>query len=146
MLTLKDSVRIEKPPEVIFNWFDNFVKNYKSWHPGHVKAVWLKGDGFRKDSILYSEEYLGGKLEKLRFKIIDYRKGKEIKYKVLFPESIVCSGGAFVVKSVKGGSVFTATLSFRWGFLLSRLFPRKLEAIKAHMREEGENLKKLLEK
>ena len=146
MLTLEDSIKIKRKPEVIFKWLSHFVENYKKWHTDHVMAKWIKGDNFKEGSVLYAEEYLGGKLEKLRFKSTKYVPNELIEYKVLFPESLICYRGSFKVKPYNQGSVFTAALSFRFGYILSKLFPHKLKAIKKHMREEGENLKKLLEK
>ena len=145
-MELKDSIRINKSPKEIFYWLDYFTDKYRLWHPDHVMAKWIKGNKFSKGSILYSEEYLGKELEKLKFKITRVVKNKLVEYRLLFPESIICSGGSFSVKPYKKGSIFTTTLSFRMGYLLSKLFPFKLKAIKKHMKEEGENLKKILEK
>jgi hypothetical protein len=69
MATLKDSVVINRPPEVVFEWFAHFAENYRSWHKDHVLAKWVKGKNFENGSVLYAEEYLGGKLEKLSFEI-----------------------------------------------------------------------------
>lgn len=146
MITLKDSIVIKRPPEAIFEWFDHFMENYKKWHPkDHVSAKWIKGKNFEEGSVLYVEEYLGEKLEKLKFKGTKKIKNKLIEYKLLFPHSLICSGGSFVVKPHKTGSVFTATLSFPFGSILSKLMPARVKALKKHMKEEGENLKKLLE-
>lgn len=63
----------------------------------------------------------------------------------MFPESIICSGGSFSIKPSNGGSVFTATLSFRFGGLVSMHAKKRAAAIRLHMKEEGKNLKALLE-
>jgi hypothetical protein len=147
MLILKDSIMIEKSSEEVFEWFNNFVENYKSWHQkDHVLAKWVKENNFNPDSILYAEEYLGTRLEKLRFKVTRKVPNKLIEYKLLFPESLICTGGGFSFEPREQGCVFTATLSFRFGSILSKLMPSRLYALKKHMKEEGENLKKLLEK
>ncbi len=146
MVTLEDSVNINATPEDIFKWFDNIVKNYKSWHRDHKTAELGIGDSFQEGSILYVEECLGGKLEKLTCEVTKYVPNRLIEYKILSSESVVCSGGSFKVKPYSTGSSFTATLSFRFGYILSKLMPAKLDAIKTHMKEEGENLKKILEK
>ena len=147
MLTLKDSITINRPPDVIFEWFDHFSENYTSWHQDHVIAKWIRGANFEKGAILYSEEYLGNRLEKLNFEVTKFTKGESIEYKLLFPHSIICPGGSFTVKpDSSDGSIFTASLSFRFGFLFSRIAKKRIEAIRAHMKEEGENLKELLEK
>ncbi len=146
MRTLEDPIKINRPPEAIFEWFAHFTENYRSWHKDHVTARWIKEKNFEKGAVLYAEEYLGGKLEKLSFEITLCVRNELIEYKVLFPESIICSGGSFSIKPSNGGSVFKAELSFRFGGLLSKVARKKVEAIKLHMKEEGENLKVLLEK
>jgi len=46
----------------------------------------------------------------------------------------------------KGEScTFTATLFFRFGRVFAKLASSRVEAIKKHMKEESENLRKLLE-
>jgi hypothetical protein len=145
MATLKDSVVINRSPEAVFEWFAHFTENYRAWHKDHVLAKWVKGQNFEKGSVLYAEEYLGGKLEKLSFEITSCVRNELIEYKVLFPESLICSGGSFSIKPSNGGSVFTAALSFRFGGLLSKVAGKRVEDIRGHMKEEGENLKMLLE-
>jgi hypothetical protein len=64
----------------------------------------------------------------------------------LFPISIFCPQGSFVIESKNGGCLFTATLTFRFEKLLLKFAKNILEAIRIHLQEEGANLKKLLEK
>ena len=148
MLELQDSIIINQPPEVIYRWFKNrFVKDYKKWHPkDHILAKWIKGKGFEPGSVLYAEEYLGERIAKLTFKLIKNIPDSLIEYKVLFPESIVCSGGSFLIEPHGKGSIFTATLTFRFGFILSKFLSQRVNILKRHMKEEGENLKRILEK
>ena len=147
-MKLEDSIKIKCKPEKIYNWLTNFfTKKYKIWHPrDHLSAKWIKGKNFEVGSVMYAEEYLGRKLEKLSAKTIKNTRNKLIEYKFLFPHSIISSGGSFAIKPHKNGSIFTATLDFRFGAILSKLMPSKVEVLKKHMKEEGENLKKLLEK
>ncbi|MCW3974948.1 MAG: SRPBCC family protein [Candidatus Bathyarchaeota archaeon] len=147
MVILKDSIEIEKPPEIVYEWFNHFVMNYKSWHrKDHILAKWIKGKNFEEGSILFLEEYLDGKLEKMSTKTIKNVKNRMIGYRFLFPTSMICSGGSFNFEPSNSGSVFTAILYFRFGKVLSKIYPSKFNAIKKHMKEEGENLKNLLEK
>ncbi len=145
MITLQDSIRINRPPVIIFKWFNHFVENYKSWHPDHVNAKWVKGKKFEKGSILYAEEYFGGRLEKLSFKITNCIENELIEYKLSFPESIICSGGSFAIQPSGNESIFTATLTFPLGRLFLKIAKQRAEALRTHMKEEGENLKSLLE-
>lgn len=145
MKILEDSVKINRSPETIFQWFTHFTGNYRTWHKDHVTSRWIKGNYFEKGAVLYAEEYLGGKLEKLNFEITRCLRNELIEYKVLFPESLICSGGSFSIKPSNGGSIFTAALFFRFGGILSKVAKKRFEAIRLHMKEEGENLKSLLE-
>jgi hypothetical protein len=68
-----------------------------------------------------------------------------IEYKLLFPESIICSGGSFALQTYGNGSIFTATLTFPFGGIFLKIPKLRAEALKIHMKEEGQNLKNLLE-
>jgi len=100
---------------------------------------------FEEGSILYATEYLHGKLHKLRFKITKIEENERIEFKNLFPVSIISPKGSFIVELKGESCIFTATLSFRFGWLLLKFTKNEVEGIKIHMKEEGENLKKLLE-
>ena len=146
MAELKDTIIICEPPQKIYGWFiNNFAKDYKKWHQEHISAKWKKGKNFAIGSILVAEEYLGGDMEKLRFKTTKNIPNRLIEYKVLFPESIICQGGSFEFEPHQKGSRFTAMLKFRFGSVSAKIMSKKAEAIKKHMKEEGENLKKILE-
>lgn len=142
---LKDSIIIDRTANEVFDWLMNFVENYQSWHPDHIFAKWLKGKDFEIGSILYTEERIGNTLEKLKFKTTKLIPNRLIEYKLMFPESMICSGGSFQIEPKNGSVVFTATLSFRFEFILKRLFILKVQDIMIHMKEEGENLKNILE-
>ena len=145
-MPLKDTISINTTPEKLYEWFMHFVENYKAWHPDHIIAKWIIGINFEKGSILYAEEYIENKIEKLKFRVIENIPNKLLKYKVLFPESLVCSGGSFLIEKNNNQSILTATLSFRLEKVLNSFFKKKIKAFQRHMKEEGENLKKILEK
>ena len=141
----KDSVELKVSPEVVFDWLMHFDENYLSWHPDHLKCIWIKGKPFEVDSVLYVEEFLGGELHKLKFKITSIKKNKGFKFRILFPASIFIPTGEFSIEKTTIGSRFTAILYYRFGKLLSLFAKREKEIIEKHQREEGSNLKKLLE-
>jgi uncharacterized protein YndB with AHSA1/START domain len=150
MITLTDSIEVEAAPEKVFEWLAQRFKDkegYQAWHPDHVDVRWIKGEPLQEGSIICAEEYLHGQLHKLKFVITEIVPNKEIKYKFLFPWSIVAPGDKFLIEP-KGrrGCIFTATVSFRGGPLFEKLLKDIIEAIKRHMKEEGENLKKALER
>jgi hypothetical protein len=149
MTTLKDSIRIDTAPEKIFNGLISVFsseENFKTWHKDHVKCQWLKGKPFEIGSVLYVEEYLHEKLHKLKFVGTLLKPNKKIEYKLLFPASIICPYGSFTIEQKGESCIFTATLSFRMGWLFLIFAKGRVEAIKKHMKEEGENLKMITEK
>ena len=69
------------------------------------------------------------------------------KYRPLFPWSIFAPGNEFLFEP-KGekSCIFTASGRLRAGPLFKKLGRNRLEATKKHMKEEGGNLRRLLEK
>jgi hypothetical protein len=145
MIILKDSIEIKETPQKTFDWLVHLEKNYKAWHPDHVECYWRKGKPAEEGTILYVEEYIHGSLHKMRMRITRIEPAKRIEYKILFPMSIICPEGSFITEPKGESCIFTATLSFRFGKMLSKLAKDRVEALKKHMKEEGESLKRLLE-
>ena len=150
---LTDSIEIRTTPEKIFEFLHNLVDDasYRAWHPDdHVTMRWTKGSPWQEGSVVYAEEYFNGKLHKLTFVVTKVVPNREIEYipvsrflrryvpKLTFPIEF------------KGAScVFSTTAHYRLA-LLPRLLARKkveqgLSSVRKHMKEEGENLKKILE-
>jgi hypothetical protein len=144
MINLKDAIEIKTTPKEIFKWFLHFEENFHAWHPDHIDCRWLKGKPFEEGSILYIEEYLHGKPHKMKFLGTKVEPNRKIEYKLLFPISIICPKGSFSIEPKGENCIFTATLSFRFGWIFSRFAKDRVKAIKKHMKEEGENLKRLL--
>ncbi len=145
MTVLKHSIEIGASPEKIFSWLMDLERNYRKWHPDHIKWANEEGSISEGKTAVY-EEYIHGKPHRIRARITKLEKNRMIGFRNLFPMSLICPKGSFMIEPKGRHSIFTATLSFRAGWLLSRLMKSRLEAIKSHMREEGENLKRVLEK
>ncbi|MFW9992934.1 MAG: SRPBCC family protein [Candidatus Odinarchaeota archaeon] len=148
MITLRDSIAIRTTPEKVFDGLIRVFSSqelYRKWHVDHVICSWIKGEPFEVGSILYVEEYLHGELHKMKFLGTKNELNRKIGYKLLFPASIVCPKGSFIVEPGEESSIFTATLSFRFGWFFHKFAKSRVAAITKHMKEEGENLKKILE-
>lgn len=148
MITLRDSIEIRTSPEKVFHGLIKVFSSqeyFKKWHKDHVKCSWIKGQPFEVGSILYVEEYLHGELHKMKFLGTKKELNRKIEYKLLFPMSIVCPKGSFIIEPTERSAIFTATLSFRFGWLFQKLAKSRVEAIIKHMKEEGQNLKNILE-
>lgn len=142
MLELSHSIKINSSPDAVFDWFGDLPVHYRSWHPDHVTARWIKKVEQGVGTVFYAEQKLDGDRGGYIFTVTEYVPGRLIVYKPSFPRSLNLIRGSFIVEPVEGGCLFTATLRFRFGFLVSETLKRDIEI---HIGEEGENLKKLLE-
>ena len=148
MVTLTDSIEMEVPPEKVFNWLTNIrdKETYQAWHHDHVEFIWIKGEPFQEGSIVYFEEYIHGKIHKLKFLCTKSVPNRLIEYRPLFPWSFFMPKNSFAMEpSGKNGCTFTATVNLRAGPLFKKLGRKRLDTIRQHMKEEGENLKRILE-
>jgi uncharacterized protein YndB with AHSA1/START domain len=143
--TLKDTVAVDVPPDRVWEWITAFPEHYRSWHPDHVEAQWQRGAPAEKGSVLRVVERLGGRTERLRFRISSVDPPRRPSYRVVGLHGIFFPRGCFEITEPRGGSRFTATVECRFAGLTGRLFSKRLEDLQTHMREEGDNLKHLLE-
>lgn len=148
MTTLTDSIEIKIRPEELFEGLIRVFSSeeyYRRWHRDHVRCLWVKGRPFEEGSILYVEEYLHGRLHKMKFLDIKVEPNRKVEYRLSFPTSVVCPKGSFTIEPKGESCTFTATLFFRFGRAFAKLARSRVEAMERHMKEEGENLKNLLE-
>lgn len=147
-MVLTDSIKIKASPEKIFSFLTGLkdTESYKAWHPDHVVMRWIKGEPFTEGSVAYFEEYLHGKIHKAKFMCTKAVPNRLIEYKPPFPWSIIFPGNQFIMEPVGEEScIFTATVKVRMGPLSGRLHRRRIEGVRRHMKEEGENLKVIVE-
>ena len=121
------------------------AEHYTDWHPDHVSAEWVHGEPNQVGSILEAVEDLGGTREVLQLEMTSIDPPHGFEYRIRGPISLLLPGGAFAVVSAGGGARFTATISYRFGRLTECLFNRRTAALRSHMKEEGENLKRIVE-
>jgi len=150
---ITDSVEIGVTPEKVFDFFLQMVDDasYRAWHPAdHVALRWIRGNPYEEGSVAYAEEYLHGKLHKLKFRISKIVPNREIEYaplsrllRIFFPKN------RFEIEPSGDGCIFTAEVHLRIGRIAKALAKRKLDvgvsSVRKHMKEEGENLKRILE-
>ena len=149
MIKIVDKIVINCTPDKVNDtlvFFFQSSENYKLWHKDHISCFWKKGKDFSPGSILIAEEYLHGTRHKLGFKMLSLKKDHILEYKMLFPFSIICSGGLFKMISLGNETLLIAQLSFKFGFLLKVFFKKQIESFRIHMKEEGLNIKGLIEK
>lgn len=144
MRRLVDSVEIDASPEAVWAWLEALADHYTAWHPGHVSAHWRLGEPNELGSVLEVVEDIGDHRERLRFEVTRSRPPRLMEYRIQGAHSLLLPGGAFEVCPLDGGTRFIASVWCRGGVVVERLFRRRIAALRKHMREEGQNLKRLL--
>jgi hypothetical protein len=153
MITLKDSIKINAPPEAVFNKLMEYLSTteaYKEWHPEHVSLQW-QGSPLQEGSILIAEEYLQDILHTLKFRVTKVIPNRLFIYKPLFPVSIFATGNTFSIEAeAENYCTFTADGYIRFPLWLFKKMHKshegKLSASRVHMEEEGVNIKAAVEK
>jgi hypothetical protein len=148
VVQLRDTVFIRVPPERVWAWLTELPRHYRAWHPSHVDCRYVRGDTLKVGAVLQVEEQLHGKAHALRLHADAVVPQRLLRY----------SGrgfrGGFILEPAKQGTRFTAELEFGLSLplvgrlldvVLGRWLANRLSAFQAHMREEGVNLKQLLE-
>jgi hypothetical protein len=152
-IVVTESIEISTTPEKIFGFFFQIVDDasYQAWHPkDHVAFRLIKGEPCQQGSVVYAEEYIHGKLHKLKFLIKEVVPNRKIEFvpvcrllRIYFPRN------TFLIEPRDGSCVFTASSVIRVGPLVKLLVGNRLEqrlsSVRKHMKEEWENLKRLLE-
>lgn len=150
---ITDSIWIETTPEEIFGFLTGIVddETYRAWHrDDHVSFRWLEGEPWAVGSIARAGEYMHGKVHTLKFVVTDVEPNKRIVYA---PVSRLLRKftpyNEFLIEKDRDGCLFTASVTYRLGRIGNALFVKFIDkgmaGVKRHMKEEGENLKALLE-
>jgi hypothetical protein len=149
MISLRDSIEIHTTPGQLFAWLGRMSQEYESWHPDHVACRFLHGSTLEVGSEIEYEEYLHGKLHSMRFRMTKVVPDKRVEFEV---EGM--GRGAFEAQANGDTVRFLAELDIGldapiigrlFDFVFSRLFNQRIESMRQHMAEEGQNLKAILE-
>jgi hypothetical protein len=149
MISLADSIEIQTTPSRLFSWLANMPKEYLSWHKDHVSFRVIHGSMLEVGSEIECEEYLHGKLHSMRFRMTKVVPDERLEFAI---EGL--GRGAFLVHANGDTVRFVAELDIGsdtpiigtvFNFLFSRFFGKRIDAMRQHMVEEGENLKAILE-
>jgi hypothetical protein len=142
----REVTSVDAPPERIFAFFEGMAENYRRWHPDHVVFRWLAGGGLRAGAGAHFEERIGGKLLE---KTVVFTCVEPGRYLAIAPTNrlfrLVLPRLSFRMEPAGGGCRLTAEIVVRTGPVGAWLNRKEFEAVRRHMREEGENLKRLLE-
>jgi len=152
MITIKEETIIETSPEAIFNFLSRIDSFYKTWHPkDHIFCKSIYRDLNERGCLFHFLETIGGFPLYLILTVSKIKKNEYIEYRPVFPISILNIGmGSFTIQNIsEHSSKLIAYVEYgnKLGLLdkILKLFIRP-QTIKNHIQEEGENMKKYLEK
>lgn len=153
-IVVEDSIEIEAEPEAVFRFLLNLKDDasYRAWHPkDHISLRWVKGEPWEAGSIVYAKEYIHGVVHTLKFVVTKMVPNRLIEYTPTFwLHRIFIPKNSFIIEQTSRGCNFKAVGCYRVG-RIGRLLAKKritegIASIKRHLREEGEFLKKSVEK
>lgn len=149
MRVLRHSVVVDAPPAECFEFFRSMdEERYLAWHREHLAFHYVEGDRIEEGARAFFDEEVG-----------DERIASTVRYtRVRPPEYIEFRDenrltrlfnpkNTFAFEPVDGGTHVVAEIHLRIGPLerLSSQVHHELEELRRHVREEGENLKRLVE-
>jgi uncharacterized protein YndB with AHSA1/START domain len=148
IVTLRHEIEIEAPPEKVYAFFENIEENYTKWHPDHRVFRWMTEGGLKQGAVAYSEQMVGGKLHKLRARFTKVVPNHLVEFKWVNPISrFIAPRNTRVFEATDTGCKFIAEGDIRLGWISSRMkrVRAALDQGRVHLKEEGENLKQLVE-
>lgn len=149
-LILEDSIEIKTSPEKIWEFFIKLQENYKLWYPkDHVEFKWVKGKPMETGSHWYAEETFEGHSKKIKGVIGEVILNRKIVFKCSFPVTLISPGFEWHIEPKGSNSVFTAISIIKCEGFYRMISKKQMDTAirinKKHVKEEGENLKKILE-
>jgi len=146
-MKLEDKIQIQASCAEVYSFFEKMKENYLGWHPEHIKFEWRKGEGLAVDNVFYFEEEIGGQILKKETRFTKVVPDQYIEFKMVnwFYRWFIPKM-TFIFDEQDGGCLFTAQVFLRGiGPLGKRAHKKEFAAVQKHMKEEGINLKKIVE-
>lgn len=145
-MRMTDEIWIRSTPEAFFDFFEKMEEHYTDWHPDHRLFRWVDGRGVEEGVTFYFEEVIGGELMKKKVVFTRVEEARHLEFtftnrllRLIMPRI------SFHAEPKDDGILVTAEIHVRTGPIGAWLNRREFDAVRRHMREEGENLKRILE-
>jgi len=138
-------VEIDTTPEEIWQFWVDMDQNYKEWHPeDHILFRWTRGEPMEEGSRVYAEETVGGRLLKLKVTCVDVVPNRKFAFVLSFPASLFAKY-EYLIEPRGEKTAFTAYTYLNYPGFAQKRIQSVVEIGKKHVKEEGENLKRILE-
>jgi len=146
-MLLHHSIDINAPASRVFEFFQQMQANYESWHPDHHAFRWLRGDSVRLGTVFQFDETIHGQRQRKTMRFTEVEPGRLLAFeptnwfiRLLMPR--------LMFRMEPTGEVscrFEAEIRLRVGLIYQKLNAKEFDAVRQHMREEGQNLKRIVE-
>lgn len=147
-MIVSQSTEMTAPPEAVHAFFEAMEEKYTRWHPDHIVFRWQQpGRGVEVGSAFYIEERINGQLLKRTMRFTRVEPARHLEFAPasrlirFFLKRVV-----FSIEPAGAGCRLTQTLHIRIGPIGYWLNCRGFAAVEKHMREEGQNMKAMLER
>lgn len=145
-MILKETTDVKASSEEVFRFFEEMEENYERWHPDHITFRWTEKGELQQGAEAYFEERIAGKLQRKTVKFVEVTSDRYLEFKpTSFLVGLLMPYISFTIDARPDGCELTQRIKVRTGPIGARLNKREFNAVRTHMREEGENLKSILE-
>jgi uncharacterized protein YndB with AHSA1/START domain len=145
-MQLEPRTDIGVPPAAVFRFFEEMPDNYSNWHPDHVEFRWVDGNGLSAGTTAYFAERIAGTNHERTVRFVEVVPNERI---VFTPTSrlvrFLMPRISFAIEPREAGCTLVQRITIRTGPIGAWLNRREFDAVRTHMREEGANLKRLVE-
>ena len=151
-IVVTETIEIKTAPEKLFSYLTGIVddESFKTLNADKISFRWLKGEPWVEGSIANAEKYLHGKPHRFKFVISRVVPNRQIEYR---PASritrIIFLKKEFIIEQTADGCRFISSATFQIGWIGKKFFRSKIDdglsIFRAYLREEGKNLKRILE-
>lgn len=145
-MILEEITSIKAPASRIFAFFQAMEQNYLDMHPDHKLFRWVNGQSLEVGNVFYFEEVIGGKLLKKRVRLTAVKDNHYIEFEpIMWLMRVFLPKMTWTIEEQNGTSLLIARNHLVIRPLAKRLNRRELAAVRKHMYEEGQNVKKIME-
>lgn len=145
-MELTETTRISASPGDVYRFFEEMEENYERWHPDHVSFRWTAGGELKRGAEARFEERIAGKRQRKTVRFVAVRPDRYLEFTpTSFLVGLLMPQISFAIEPRSDGCELTQRIVVRTGPIGARLNRREFDAVRTHMREEGENLKRILE-
>lgn len=144
-MVLRESIEVQAPEGAFFAFFHGMDQaRYLAWHPDHKVFRWEHGQGVAPGNRFYFEEVIAGKLLRKSVEFTRIEPDRHIEFRPTFwLLALFLPRMVFRIEPVRDGCYhFVAEIMVRTGPLGAWLNRREFDAVRAHMRLEGQNFRR----